>query len=176
MATFKSDCLSFKICIWDQIQAYDILYLLYINIYPFPEHCISYKKDFRHFKILKHFSVSAQISHCQSYRSSDDGKLLGDSRRKSLHLPGCLATTVVFLFSGNAFCCSAFGYSAWTSVPFPELSQALGYDLPCVCKSCSNNNTSITSLTESLWMLYFALVGSGYIVLTCLGRLVSIGH
>lgn len=33
MAIFRSDCLSSKICIWDQIQAYDIMYLLYSSIY-----------------------------------------------------------------------------------------------------------------------------------------------
>lgn len=93
------------------------------------------------------------------------------------HLPLCSATTLVFLFSGNTFCSSALsGYSAWTSVLFTELRHPLGHDLPGVCKNGSNNCTAVTFLTESLWMLYFALVISGDIFLTSLGRLVSTGH
>lgn len=146
MAIFRSDCLSSKICIWDQIQAYDIMYLLYSSIYI---HLLSIalhiKKNLSHFKILKHFSVSVQVP-CQSYRSSDDGKFLGDSTRESHPLAVCSATTVVFLFAGNALCYSAFSaYSAWTSVLFTELRQALGYDLPCVCKRSSSNYTSVNS-------------------------------
>lgn len=62
-------------------------------LYPFLVVCISYEENFRHFKIIKRFSVSIQISHCQSYKTTRDKKLLGESRRKL----ECLAVNLQLL-------------------------------------------------------------------------------
>lgn len=97
MAVCKSNFLSFKICICEQIPAYDILYLLYIHIYiHFCEHCISYEKNLSHMQIVNHFSVS--VFYCQSFRSRDDAKCLGDSSRKSPFATVLSYNSCLFIF------------------------------------------------------------------------------